>query len=88
MLATVAERDGDEFVISGLKWFITGADGAAFAIIMARVPDAGPTMFLAPMDAPGITLERSMDTLDTCFPGGHGVVRVRWPARRGRRRAG
>ncbi len=75
MLATVAERDGDDFVISGLKWFITGADGAAFAIIMARVPDAGPTMFLAPMDAPGITLERNMDSLDRCFPGGHGVVR-------------
>lgn len=75
MLATTAVRDGDHYVIDGLKWFITGADGAAFAIVMARVPDAGATMFLAPMDAPGITLERNMDTLDTCFPGGHGVVR-------------
>lgn len=75
MLATTAVRDGEHYVIDGLKWFITGADGAAFAIIMARVPDAGATMFLAPMDAPGITLERTMDTLDSCFPGGHGVVR-------------
>lgn len=75
MLATTAVRDGEHYVIDGLKWFITGADGAAFAIIMARVPDAGATMFLAPMDAPGITLERNMDTLDTCFPGGHGVLR-------------
>jgi acyl-CoA dehydrogenase len=75
MLATTAVRDGEHYVIDGLKWFITGADGAAFAIIMARVPDAGATMFLAPMDAPGITLERNMDTLDSCFPGGHGVLR-------------
>lgn len=77
MLATTALPEGDEFVIDGVKWFITGADGAALAIVMARVPDAGATMFLAPMNAPGITLERNMDTLDTCFPGGHGVVRLR-----------
>jgi alkylation response protein AidB-like acyl-CoA dehydrogenase len=32
-------------------------------------------MFLTDMAAPGIVLERSMDTLDTCFPGGHGVLR-------------
>jgi len=75
MLATVAVPDGEDFVISGLKWFITGADGASLAIIMARVPDAGATMFLADMGSPGITLERNMDTLDSCFPGGHGVVR-------------
>jgi len=75
MLATTAEPDGEHFVIRGRKWFITGADGASLAIIMARVPEVGATMFLAPMDAPGIVLERNMDTLDRCFPGGHGVVR-------------
>ncbi len=79
MLATTAVRehsaDGDHYVIHGRKWFITGADGARLAIIMARVPDAGATMFLADMAAPGITLERNMATLDTCFPGGHGVLR-------------
>ncbi len=75
MLATTAEPDGEHFVIHGRKWFITGADGASLAIIMARVPEVGATMFLAPMDSPGIVLERNMDTLDRCFPGGHGVVR-------------
>ena len=70
-----ADADGDHYVINGHKWFITGADGAALAIIMAKVPDVGATMFLADMRSPGITLERNMDTLDTCFPGGHGVVR-------------
>jgi alkylation response protein AidB-like acyl-CoA dehydrogenase len=75
MLQTIAERDGDDYLITGRKWFITGADGAAFAIIMARLEDGRATMFLADMDQPGITIERSMDTLDSCFPGGHGVVR-------------
>jgi alkylation response protein AidB-like acyl-CoA dehydrogenase len=75
MLKTQALRDGDSFVISGHKWFTTGADGASLAIVMADVPGLGATMFLADMRSPGITLERSLDTLDTCFPGGHGVVR-------------
>lgn len=75
MLQTRAVRDGDDYLISGRKWFITGADGAAFAIVMARLEDGRATLFLADMDRPGITVERSMDTLDSCFPGGHGVVR-------------
>jgi alkylation response protein AidB-like acyl-CoA dehydrogenase len=75
MLATTARRDGDDYVIDGGKWFITGADGASFAIIMAKADDVGATMFLTDMNVPGIVLERSMKSLDTCFPGGHGVVR-------------
>ncbi len=75
MLATTATRDGDAYVINGGKWFITGAQGATLAIIMAKADDAGATMFLSDMNASGIVLERTMDSLDTCFPGGHGVVR-------------
>ena len=74
-LATTAVRDGDDYVIEGRKWFTTGATGASFAIIMARGEDGRATMFLADMDQPGITVERQMDSLDTAFPGGHGVVR-------------
>jgi acyl-CoA dehydrogenase len=75
MLSTLATRDGDGYTIDGGKWFITGADGAAFAIIMANVEGAGATMFVSDMNASGIVLERSMASLDECFPGGHGVVR-------------
>ncbi|HSD00216.1 MAG TPA: acyl-CoA dehydrogenase, partial [Casimicrobiaceae bacterium] len=75
MLATRAVRDGDDYVIDGGKWFITGAEGAAFAIVMANVSDVGATMFLSDMNASGIVLERTMGSLDSCFPGGHGVVR-------------
>ena len=37
---------------------------------------AGATMFLAPMDAPGIHIERVLDTLDEFMAGGHAVIRL------------
>jgi len=75
MLTTAAVRHGDGYRINGRKWFITGASGAAFAIIMAKLEDGRATMFLSDMSAPGITIERQMNSLDSCFSGGHGVVR-------------
>ena len=79
MLRTTATPEGDDFVINGRKWLITGADGAGFSIIMANVPvghgmTSGATMFLADMDSPGIRVERLLDTLDQSFTGGHGEV--------------
>ena len=40
MLATTAVRDGDDYVINGTKWLITGAEGASYAIVMARMVTA------------------------------------------------
>lgn len=74
MMQTRAVKDGDGYRISGTKWLITGAEGASFAIIMARMEDGSATMFLSDMDQPGIRLERLMDSLDSCFVGGHGVL--------------
>src|SRR5579872_1210564 len=85
MLLTTARRAsnaaGSDFVIDGEKWLITGAIGAAFAIIMAKNDSdpqgpAGATMFLAPMTAPGIHIERVLDTLDQYMSGGHAVIRL------------
>ena len=75
MLMTNAVRDGNDYIINGLKWFITGAEGSDYAIVMARMEDGSATMFLTDMDRPGITLERNMDAMDACFTGGHGVLR-------------
>jgi alkylation response protein AidB-like acyl-CoA dehydrogenase len=75
MLLTSAVRDGDDYVVNGRKWFITGADGADYVIIMARTEDDQATMFLADMNSPGISIERNMDAMDQCFTGGHGVLR-------------
>jgi acyl-CoA dehydrogenase len=74
MLLTSAVRDGDDYVLNGRKWFITGADGADYVIIMARTEDDQATMFLADMNSPGIKIERNMDAMDQCFTGGHGVL--------------
>src|SRR3954466_13583192 len=81
MLLTTARRDGDEFVIDGRKWLITGAVGADLGIVMARNESdtggpAGATMFLTPMSARGIHIERVLDTLDQYMTGGHAVVRL------------
>ncbi len=74
LLLTEARRDGDHYVVNGRKWLITGAQGAAFAIIMARAEE-GATMLLCDMSAPGIVIERILDTLDQGFAGGHAVLR-------------
>jgi acyl-CoA dehydrogenase len=87
-LKTEATFDGTEYVINGLKWLITGANGAKTWIIMARVapnshgPD-GPTLFLASGDTEGIEIERVMNSMDRNYVEGHGVVRftdLRLPA--------
>lgn len=75
MMKTTAVQDGNHWVINGAKTLITGADGAAHAIIMART-DHGATMFLAPMTAPGISIARVLDTIDRTMPGGHAVVKL------------
>ena len=75
LLSTTASCDGDSFRLNGRKWLITGARGAAVFIVMARddeVNDA--TMFLVPANAPGLVIERDLETMDSSFVGGHGVV--------------
>jgi acyl-CoA dehydrogenase len=70
MLRTTAKRIDGGWSISGRKWFITGAEGAAFTICMARAPE-GATMFLIPAEDPGWRVERVIEAMDRSFPGGH-----------------
>jgi acyl-CoA dehydrogenase len=69
-LATQARRVDDGWVIDGDKRFISGADGAAFSICMARAEE-GATMFLIDAENPG------WQTTDTVFAGGHSEVAIR-----------
>ncbi len=76
MLKTTAVRDGDEWVINGHKWFSSGARGAAFLIIMAvSNPDVpthkGSTLFLAPIETPGIDIIRDVPIMGAKDLGGH-----------------
>jgi acyl-CoA dehydrogenase len=75
-LATTATPTPGGWLVNGRKWFITGADGAAYTICMARTSGqpgdrGGATMFLIDMDAPGLEVVRHIDTLDEGFFGGH-----------------
>jgi acyl-CoA dehydrogenase len=80
MLQTTAVRDGDEWVINGHKWFSSGAMVASFLIIMARTnPDVpthkGATIFLAPIDTPGIEIVRAVPIMGANDLGGHAEIR-------------
>lgn len=64
MLETRAEADGDGWQLNGRKWFTTGADGAAFCIVMAVSDPQAPlhgraSLFIVPTDAPGYRLLRN-----------------------------
>lgn len=75
MLKTTAIEDGDDYIINGRKWLITGADGASVAIIMAKMEDGSASMFLTDTNVEGFILEKNMNAMDSCFSGGHGILR-------------
>ncbi|TLS47184.1 acyl-CoA dehydrogenase family protein [Streptomyces montanus] len=78
-LVTTATKTEGGWRIDGRKWFISGADGAAFAICMARTSGGpgdpgGATMFLVDAGNPGMKIVRNIDTLDRGLFGGHSEV--------------
>ncbi|SIO89975.1 acyl-CoA dehydrogenase family protein [Nocardiopsis sp. JB363] len=91
-ITTGIVREGDEYVINGRKWFITGALNPAceVLIVMGKTdPDADrhkqQSMVLVPRDTPGVTVERGMTVFgyDDSDHGGHAEVlfeNVRVPA--------
>jgi acyl-CoA dehydrogenase len=79
-LETTAVRDGDAWVLNGRKWCITGAEGAAFAIVVAKTgatDDGGPaghrdySLILVPTDTPGWRIVRHPEWMGSHSPGGH-----------------
>jgi 3-oxochol-4-en-24-oyl-CoA dehydrogenase len=65
-LTTRAERDGDEYVVTGSKIWSSGAHQSRYGILLARTdPDVprhrGISYFVCPMDLPGITLRPIVD---------------------------
>ena len=76
-LRTIARRTEGGWVIDGEKWFITGAVGAAFAIVMARTGEGrAATMLLVDTGNPGLTVVREPASLDRGFVGGHAHLRL------------
>ncbi len=79
-ISTSIVRDGDEYVLNGRKWWITGAlnPECEILIVMGKTdPDAArhrqQSMVLVPRDAPGVTVVRPMHVLgyDDHEHGGH-----------------
>jgi acyl-CoA dehydrogenase len=69
LLRTRAVRDGDDWVISGHKWFTSNGSIADFLIVMAVTdPDARPhnraSMFIVDADAPGVNIVRDVATME------------------------
>jgi acyl-CoA dehydrogenase len=74
MMLTTATRRGDDYVIQGRKWFITGAEEAQHFIVMARTSDdprRGLTAFLFDRDEPGWRIERRIPIMGPEEHGGH-----------------
>ena len=79
-LRTRAEAQGNDWVINGHKWFISGAIGSAFSIVMAVTdPDAEPhqraSMILVPTETPGFNIVRSVPVMGSGGVGGHCEIR-------------
>src|SRR5215207_2069111 len=66
-IKTRAVRDGDEYVINGSKTYITNGHRADAIVLVTKTdPDAGYdgfTLFLVPMDAPGVIREKKLQKL-------------------------
>jgi acyl-CoA dehydrogenase len=79
LIQTRAVLDGDHWVVNGHKWFISGARGAQFAILIARtedqpeIPQAANSAFLVDLPSEGWTVVRDVATMS----GSHNHCEIR-----------
>jgi acyl-CoA dehydrogenase len=80
-IATPIVRDGDDYVINGRKWWISGAADprCAIFIVMGKTdPDAPPhrqqSMVLVPRDTPGLTIHRHLPIFGYQDQHGHSEI--------------
>lgn len=74
MMLTTATRRGDQYVVRGRKWFITGAAEAQHFILLARTsedPRKGLTAFMFHRDQPGWRIDRRIPIMGPEEHGGH-----------------
>jgi len=85
-ISTRIERDGDDYVVNGRKWWITGAmnPDAQILIVMGKTDPTADrhrqqSQILVPRDTPGLTIERGMEVFgyDDRDHGGHAELEFR-----------
>jgi acyl-CoA dehydrogenase len=84
LLTTTAERDGDEWVINGHKWFSSNASISDFLLVMVKtgdneLPYKNFSMIIVPTNTPGVNILRDVPTMGepdhrTGEPGGHAEI--------------
>ena len=81
LIQTKAEQQPDgDWIVNGHKWFITGARGAKFAIVIARTdpdaanPRARNSAFIVDTDTPGFEIVRDVETMS----GSHNHCEIRF----------
>ena len=73
MIKTRAVRQGDNWVINGHKWFISGALRADIAIVVAK-SEAGTSWFIVDKTNPGFKVVRDIPTMEPFNIGGHAEI--------------
>lgn len=79
LIQTRAVPDGDGWIVNGHKWFISGARGAKFAILIARteespeIPQAGNSAFIVDLPSEGWEIVRDVETMS----GAHNHCEIR-----------
>ena len=80
-IETRIERDGDEYVINGRKWWTTNAihPNCKVLIVMGKTDPDGPTykqqsMLVVPMDTPGVEVVRNLSVFGYTDREGHAEV--------------
>ena len=76
MINTRAERDGDEYVINGHKWFASNASTADFILMMAvtnpeNPPHKAASFFIIPKGTPGLEIVRDVHNMHHPHPGNY-----------------
>ncbi|MBP0441211.1 acyl-CoA dehydrogenase family protein [Tianweitania sediminis] len=74
MMLTKAEKRGDKYVVTGTKWFITGAEESSHFILIARTSDDprnGLSAFMFHKDQPGWRIKRRIEIMGPEEHGGH-----------------
>jgi len=56
--------EGDRLIVNGQKSYVTGGADADFINVLVRVVDQGPAMVVIDRDMPGVSIERTFQSMD------------------------